>query len=159
MTQLFDDPEPPYPPSRPGYRWCRTELGWGTEPIPRSKGQTPHAKLRADGLIEASKLFKRLGLAFEHLPYKTSEVWYGSGKVKTRGFVGKKGAADDLYAFCGTTLAAEAKAGDDTVKANQTEFGLRWTKTGNPHCVYRTPEQLCDAISQVAAQRGKGPFG
>jgi hypothetical protein len=138
-----------------GGRWVQTELGpvWKKTPRKRS-GPTPHAELRKEALIAAVKLFKRLGLDYEHLPYKTSEVWYGAGKDKVRGFVGKVGAADDLYAFCGTTLAAEAKAGNDTVKPDQEQFGLRWTKTGNPHVVYRTPEQLTDAILQIAAQKG-----
>jgi hypothetical protein len=137
-------------------RWVTTELGqvWQASKPKKRSGLTPHAKLRRDGLSAAVKLFTRLGIDYEHLPYKTSEVWYGSGPKKVRGFVGKRGAADDLYSFCGTTLAAEAKAGKDTVKPDQAEFGVRWTKTGNPHVVYRSAEQLADAILQIAAQKG-----
>lgn len=155
MRDLDNDPMPTTPPSRPGHRWCRTEMGWGTEPIPKRKGETPAVKLKAEARKALSLWKQRTGISAYYIPYFAGRVTVGDGRVKRTYPVGKKGASDSFIAVLGTVLAAEAKAGRDVLSDAQKEFRRRWVKTGCPFIEYRTPQELTDALDQIAAQRGK----
>lgn len=119
------------------------------------RAQTPAQKLKADARKALSLWKQRTGISAYYIPYFAGKVTVGDGRVKRTYPVGKKGAADSFIAVLGTVLAAEAKAGADVLSDAQKEFRRRWTKTGNPFVEYRTPQELVDALDQIAAQRGK----
>lgn len=121
--------------------------------------QTPAQKLKADARKALSLWKQRTGISAYYVPYFAGRVTVGDGRVKRTYPVGKKGASDSFIAVLGTVLAAEAKAGSDVLSDAQKEFRRRWVKTGNPFVEYRTPQDLTDALDQIAAQRGRGPFG
>lgn len=120
----------------------------------RPKKQHPHAKLKADARAALSLWKKRTGISAYYLPYFVGSVLLGEGRMKRKVPVGKKGAADSFIAVLGTVVAAEAKTGSGELSPAQREFRRRWLKTGCPFVEYRTPEQLTDFLTLVAAERG-----
>ena len=150
--------EPPANPPRPGHRWARSDYGggaWIEEKIPARRGKTPHTRLKADARIAFSIWKQRTGISGYYLPYFVGSVMLPGGRKAS---VGKRGAADSFIAVCGCVLAAEAKAGNDRASPDQIKFRDRWLKTGNPYVLYRSAKELTDALDQIAAQRGRGPF-
>lgn len=127
--------------------------------VKRKSHHSAHSKLKSDG-VKAFALWKRrTGNDGFYVPYFVGKAWLGEGRVKRMVYIGKKGVCDGFFATCGTTLAAEAKTGTGALESDQVEFRRRWLLTGNPFVEYHTPQQLVDALDQIAAQRGRGPFG
>lgn len=125
----------------------------------RRSNHSAHSILKSNG-VKAFTLWKqRTGISGYYVPYFVGKVWLGEGRAKRMVYIGKKGVCDGFFATCGTTLAAEAKTGSGALEPDQVEFRRRWLLSGNPFVEYRTPAQLIDALDQIAAQRGKGPFG
>lgn len=146
---------PPHAPA-PGMRWAQTELGWIEQPAPKRKGKTPHAKLK-----EASRKLAHDWFVRNRFPAMLLKSFVGTVTTESGQeiYVGRKGETDDKFAVLGTVLAAEYKAGDDTLKSGQRTFRDKWLAIGLPHVVVRQPSDLIDALDQIAAQRARGPFG
>lgn len=158
----MDDPKTPPHPAPEGMRWARIDFGggmWKLEKAPARKGQTPHTKLKAEARAALSLWKQRTGISAYYVPYFVGTVLVGDGRAKRKVPIGKKGVADSFVAVLGTVLAAEAKAGSDRASPDQIRFRDRWLKTGNPYVLYRSAAEFVDALDQIAAQRGKGPFG
>jgi hypothetical protein len=121
----------------------------------KPKQQHPHAKLKAEARAALSLWKKRTGISAYYLPYFVGVAFLGIGKAQRKAYIGKKGAADSFIGLLSTVVAAEAKTGSGELEPAQIEFRRRWEKCGLPFIEYRSPEQLTDFLTQIAAQRGK----
>lgn len=149
------DDKPTEPP-RPGHQWSRSDFGgghWFEEKIKPTRGQHPHAKLKADARAALSNWKQRTGISAYYLPYFVGAVLVGDGRAKRKALVGKKGAADSFVALLGTVLAAEAKTGDARATPDQIAFRDRWIRTGNPYVLYRSAAEFVAALDRIVAER------
>ena len=92
----------PTEPPRPGHQWSRSDFGgghWFEEKIKPTRGQHPHAKLKADARAALSNWKQRTGISAYYLPYFVGAVLVGDGRAKRKALVGKKGAADAIAAI------------------------------------------------------------
>lgn len=122
---------------------------------PKKPKRTPEGGLKHDAMVAAGAWSKRTGVAIEYIPYFVGKVYFGEGKFKRPGYVGKMGTADVFIGLLGTTLAAEAKdKGKKVVAASQQAwFRERWIATGQPYVEYHTPEELIAALDKIRASR------
>ena len=156
-----DDPMPDYPPSRPGHRWVRTEMGWGTERIPKTTGATPHALLKKACLLSLKPWRDRTGGDTLLLPSMVGQITVDDGTRSGRKIsIGRKGQSDHLIivganrVLWGVVLP-EYKAGRDEQRHAQKVFQGKAEWVGALYVIVRQPSDLTDALDQIAAQRGK----
>jgi hypothetical protein len=136
-------------------RWVETELGpvWKpAKPKPVSKHDAHSAK-KAELRQTLSRWKSRTGISAYYFPYFVGKAWLGEGRAKRMTYIGKVGVADCFVAVLGCVIACEVKTGAADLGALQAVFRDRWTKTGNPHIVYRQPSDLTDVLDRLARER------
>jgi hypothetical protein len=137
-------------------KWISTEMGQVWKPATRKRPSqhSAHNDAKAELRKVLSNWKARTGISAYYIPYFVGKVWLGDGRVKRKGYIGKPGVADCFIATMGCVLACEVKTGAGEASALQEAFKVRWTKTNNPHIIYRKPSDLTDMLDQIAAQKG-----
>src|SRR6185436_10619583 len=140
-----------------GGRWVETEMGqvWRADkPAKRPSQHDAHNKAKADLRKTLSNWKARTGISAYYIPYFVGKVWLGEGRSKRRAYIGKPGVADCFIATMCCVLACEVKTGAGDASALQANFKARWEKAGNPHIIYRRPQDLTTCLDELAKQRG-----
>jgi hypothetical protein len=145
------------PTETPAGRWITTEMGQVWKPASKPKRPSQHSA-HNDAKAELRKVLSnwkaRTRISAYYIPYFVGKVWLGEGRNKRPAYIGKPGVADCFVATMGCVIACEVKTGSGDISALQASFRERWTKTMNPHIVYRKPADLTDCLDQIAASKG-----
>ena len=133
-----------------GYRWASTEAG---PVLVKTKRKAPEASLK-----------KRCRAAYEQWKLQNPSIRcrlliYSAGNLKSEKgqvyAIGTPGTGDILVGICGTCLMVETKSLSGRARDTQLAMKVDWEATGNPYVMVRTVVEFTDALTQIAAQRGK----
>lgn len=148
---LDDDPMPTTAP-RPGFQWARNEFGWCQERVPTKKG-TPEGRLKKSCREALSNWKHRTGIYAKLISYSVGHFKTRDGSRSYK--LGTDGTGDMLIGVLGTTLMVETKIPGRKQSETQRDMERDWRATGQPYALVYKPQDLLDALDQIAAQRGK----
>lgn len=138
-------------------RWVQTELGPVWRPSSkRKKGQTPEGKLKKACREALSNWKHRTGIYAKLISYSVGHFKTSDGARSYK--IGTDGTGDMLIGLLGCTLMVETKVPGRAQSQTQKEMEADWRRTGQPYALVYRPTDLTDALDQIAAQRGRGPF-
>lgn len=135
-------------------KFVNTELGPVWKPASKKRsGMTPEGKLKKACREALSNWKHRTGIYAKLISYSVGHFKTGDGQRSYR--LGTDGTGDMLIGVLGTTLMVETKVPGKKQSQSQIDMQADWERTGQPYVVVYKPTDLTDALTQIAAQRGK----
>lgn len=138
-------------------RWANTEMGRALVPAKSSRSKTtPEGRLKKACREALANWKHRTGIYAKLISYSVGHFTSTDGERKYK--LGTDGTGDMLIGILGTTLMVETKVPGKTQSETQIAMQEDWERTGQPYALVYKPTDLTDALDQIAAQRGRGPF-